>query len=122
MMCKFFLSASLGLVALILLGAAQAQDNRNKGPDRGDRRWSTEEAIQSCKDSIQQEAHQRFGTAPVNIRQATIDNNPGRNDWVIGTVAIKTSRWRPSEVYRFSCSVDLSTGRLRSGHIGVPNY
>ena len=122
MMCKFFLSASLGLVALILPGMAQAQDNRNKGPDRGDRRWSTDEAITSCKDSIQQEAHQRFGNAPVNFRQTNIEDKPGRNDWVAGTIAVKTSRWRPSEVYRFSCNVDFSSGRLRSAHIGVPNF
>jgi type II secretory pathway pseudopilin PulG len=114
-MCKFFLSASLGLCALVLPGIAQAQENR-------ERRWSTEEAIQSCKDSIQQEAHQRFGNAPVNFRQTNIDNNPGRNDWVAGTIAVKTSRWRPSEVYRFSCNVDFNTGRLRSAHIGVPNF
>ena len=121
-MCKFFLSASLGLVALILPGIAQAQDNRNHGPERGDRQWSTDEAMQSCKDSIQQEASQRFGKAPVNFRQTNIENNPGRNDWIAGTIAVKTSRWRPSEVYRFSCNVDFSSGRLRSAHIGVPNF
>lgn len=109
----FFQLAPLALVALSLPLLAQ---------DRGDRQFNSDQAVQTCKDSIQQEAHERFGAAAVNFRQTTVDNNPGRKDWVVGTIAVKTSRWRPSEVYRFSCSVDFSTGRVRSAHIGVPNY
>ena len=58
----------------------------------------------------------------MTFRATNIDNNPGRNDWVIGSIAVKTSRFRPSEIYRFSCSVDFSTGRVRTANIGVPNY
>ena len=118
-MRKFLLVAPLALAGLIVQSNAQDRD-RERGPEN--RQYTSDQAIQTCKDSIQQEAHERFGAAPVNFRQTNIDNNPGRNDWVVGTVAIKTSRWRPSEVYRFSCSVDFSTGRVRSAHIGVPNY
>src|SRR5258708_3167087 len=122
-MRRFFLFAPLALVGIMLPAMAQDRGDRDRRPEsRADRPFSADQAVQTCKDTIEQEAHQRFGTAPVNIRQASIDNNPGRNDWVVGTVAIKTSRWRPSEVYRFSCSVDLSTGRVRSRHLGVPNY
>jgi len=126
-MCKSFLFAPVALVALIFTGLAQAQRDRDSRDDRRserrvERAANAEQAIETCKDSIRQEAHQRFGNAPVNFRQTDVDNNPGRNDWVVGTVAVKSSRWRPSEVYRFSCSVDFSTGRVRSAHIGVPNY
>jgi hypothetical protein len=115
-MRTFFLLAPFALAGLILPSSAQ---DRDRGHDN---RAGADQAVQTCKDSIQQEAHERFGTAAINFRQTSIDNNPGRNDWVVGTVAIKTSKWRPSEVYRFSCSVDFSTGRVRSAHIGVPNY
>ena len=122
-MRTFFLVAPLALAGLTLSAIAQDRSDRDRGPDsRSDRSFTVDQAVQTCKDAIEQEAHQRFGTAAVNFRQANVDNNPGRNDWVVGTVAIKTSRCRPSEVYRFSCSVDFSTGRMRSAHIGVPNY
>jgi hypothetical protein len=113
-MRTFFLLAPLALIGLTL--PATAQDRP------AERRYTSDQAVQTCKDSIQQEAQHRFGSAPVNFRQTNIDNNPGRKDWVVGTVAIKTSKWRPSEVYRFSCSVDFSSGKVRSAHIGVPNY
>jgi hypothetical protein len=120
-MRTFFLVPPLAVVGLML--PATAQDRGDRGPEsRADRSFTVDQAVQTCKDAIEQEAHQRFGTAGINFRQANIDNNPGRNDWVVGTVAIKSSRWRPSEGYRFSCSVDFSTGRMRSAHIGVPNY
>lgn len=122
-MRTFFLVAPLALVGLMLPAIAQDRGDRDRRPEnRADRSFTFDQAVQTCKDAIEQEAHQRFGTAAVDFRQANIDNNPGRNDWVVGTVAIKSSRWRPSEVYRFSCSVDFSTGRMRSAHIGVPNY
>ena len=111
-MRTFFLFAPLALMGLIAPSSAQDRD----------RPYTADQAVQTCKDSIQQEAHERFGNAAINFRQTNIDNNPGRNDWVVGTLAVKTSKWRPSEVYRFSCSVDFSTGRVRSAHIGVPNY
>jgi hypothetical protein len=117
-MRTLFLLAPLALAGLILPANAQDRD-RDRGPNRP---FTSDQAVQTCKDSIQKEAQERFGTAPVNFRQTNIDNNPGRNDWVVGTIAVKTSKWRPSEVYRFSCSVDFSTGRVRSAHIGVPNY
>jgi hypothetical protein len=122
-MRKFLLLAPLALVGLTLPAMAQDRPDRDRGPENhADRAYTSDQAIQTCKDSIQKEASERFGSAPVNFRQTNVDNNPGRKDWVVGTVAIKTSKWRPSEVYRFSCSVDLSTGRVRSAHIGVPNY
>jgi hypothetical protein len=118
-MRTFFPLASLALAGITLPTIAQDRPDRDRGAEHA---YTPDQAIQTCKDSIQQEAHERFGTAAVNFRQTNIDNNPGRNDWVVGTIAIKTSKWRPSEVYRFSCSVDFSTGRVRSAHIGVPNY
>ena len=118
-MRQFLLLAPLALAGLIFPSNAQDRD-RGRGPEN--RQFNSDQAIQTCKDSIQQEAHERFGAANVVFRETSIDNNPGRNDWVNGSIAVKTSRWRPREVYRFSCSVDFASGRLRTAHIGVPNY
>ncbi len=79
-MRTFFLLAPLALAGLTLPAMAQDRDDRN----HADRTYTVDQAVQTCKDSIQQEAQQRFGAAPVNFRQANIDNNPGRNDWVLG--------------------------------------
>jgi hypothetical protein len=111
---KNFLLASAVVVALAIPMSAQN--------DRPGQRFTTEQAIQSCQDSIRHEASERFGNANVVFRQTIPDNNPGRKDWVTGVIAVKTSRWRPSETYRFSCSVDFESGRLRTAHIGTPSY
>jgi hypothetical protein len=107
--------------------APQGRDDRDRDRDRdrdGDRdnRFTTEQAVTACQDAVRQEASQRFGPARINFRNTRIDDNAGRNDWVVGTVAVDRGRFRRDEAYRFSCSVDFRSGRLRTAHIGVPNY
>ncbi len=84
--------------------------------------FGSEQAIRLCQDAIRQEAAQRFGPVRISFRDTNIDNNPGRSDWILGLVSVDRSRWRRAEVYRFSCSVDLRNGTLRTAHIGVPNF
>ena len=86
------------------------------GPDRGGRdrdrgyrgRLSVDEAVRVCQDSIRAQANDRLRGAPVNFRRTTIDDKPGRNDWVIGTFESRRG------IYNFSCSVDFQSGRVRS--------
>jgi hypothetical protein len=85
-------------------------------------RFTTDQAIHVCEDAIRQEARDRFGGVNIVFRDTRVDNNPGRNDWVVGVIAITRPWYRRNEVYRFSCSVDFRTGRVRTAHIGVPNY
>lgn len=104
-------------------------DNGPQGRDRGSDgyenrrggRMSPQEAVRTCQDSIRQEAIQRFGNVNVTFRQTTPDNSRGA-DWLAGTVVVSRPWYSRNEVYRFSCSVDYESGRLRSAHIGVPNY
>jgi hypothetical protein len=45
-----------------------------------------------------------------------MDDNPGRNDWVIGAIDVQFGNGR-EEPYSFSCSVNFDTGVLRSSEI-----
>ena len=94
-----------------------------RGDDRGDRydrggsrRMSTEEAVRVCQESVREQAVERFRTRDVEFRRTTLDDNPGRNDWVIGTLMVRRGYGR-EEVYRFGCSVNFDNGRVRSAEI-----
>jgi len=79
------------------------------GRDRGYRgRTSVDDAVRICQDSVGAEANDRLRGSPINFRRTTIDNNPGRQDWVIGTFDSRRG------IYNFSCSVDFQSGRVRS--------
>jgi hypothetical protein len=84
--------------------------------DRGpSRRYTTEQAVRVCQDSVREQASGRFREGNVEFLKTTLDDNPGRNDWVIGTLAVR--RFDRREIYRFSCSVNFDTGRVRSAQI-----
>jgi len=83
---------------------------RDRGPDR---RFTTDQAIRACQDWVRDQAGQRLGPARIDFRRTYMDDNPGRNDWVLGTFAAQ-SRYGRQDFYRFSCSVDFETGRVRS--------
>jgi hypothetical protein len=52
------------------------------------------------------------GLGNVDFGRLSVDNNPGRNDWVIGNV--EASGRRGTELYNFSCQVNMSNGNVRS--------
>jgi len=68
-------------------------------------------AIRNCQDSVTAQLN-RDGYPYVTFQRTIPDDNPGRNDWVTGT-ARATSEFG-SAWYSFSCSVDFSSGRVRS--------
>lgn len=81
------------------------------------RRWGhgfgTNEAIRVCQQAVSQQAARRFRRArDIHFARTAIDNNPGRNDWVVGAVDIH--RGAIVERYRFSCSVNFDSGVVRS--------
>jgi len=86
---------------------------------RGGGRFTTEQAIQVCQDSIRQQVAERYRTNDMNFRRTNIDDNPGRKDWVVGSVEIRR-RNGPPEVSRFSCSVNFDNGRVRSAQLDAP--
>jgi len=97
-------------------GSYRPDDRRGAG-DRGfNRAFSADQAVQVCQDAIRQQATQRFRNQDIAFRRTTLDDNPGRNDWVVGSFAIRRGPNREEE-YRFSCSVNFDNGRVRSAQI-----
>jgi hypothetical protein len=91
------------------------------GPDRGGRdrdrgyrgRTSVDDAVRICQDSVRAQADDRLRGARIDFRRTSIDDNPGRQDWVIGTFEARRGQGRV-DVYNFNCSVDFQSGRVRS--------
>ena len=77
--------------------------------------FGTDEAIRVCRDAVYDQARRRFGTESIHFLRTRIDDNPGRNDWVVGSIDVHTGR--PAQVYGFSCSVNFDNGRIRSADI-----
>ena len=100
------------------LGANRSQRAHRRRRTLGGGRFTTQQAVQVCESSIRQQAEQRFRTHNVDFRGTALDNNPGRQDWVMGMFDVRTSLGR-DETYRFSCSVNFDTGQVRSAQIGA---
>jgi hypothetical protein len=88
----------------------------DRGGFRRDRRMTEAEAMDVCRQSIRDQAATRFRNANLDIRNITIDNNPGRRDWITGDLALRR-RFGREDIYHFSCSVNFDTGEVRSSHI-----
>jgi hypothetical protein len=93
------------------------EDRDRRGPDRPSRRFTTEQAVSVCQDSVRRQAGNRFRGRRVEFLNTRIDDNPGRNDWVIGTIDVFRGRDMSEGRYRFSCSVNFDTGQVRSVQI-----
>jgi hypothetical protein len=102
-----------GVVRSAQIGAMERMARGGPG-----RRFTTQQAVELCETSIRQQAERRFRTRNINFRGTTLDDNPGRQDWVIGVFDVGASTGR-SEAYRFSCSVNFDTGQVRSAQIGA---
>ena len=96
-------------------GYPQQQDNR-QGYGRNRANFSVDQAVSVCQDNIRQQAANRFRTNNIQFRQTTIDDNPGRGDWVIGIVDVRVPR-QQDQAMRFSCSVNFMNGQVRSATI-----
>jgi hypothetical protein len=80
-------------------------------PGRGPGRFPMAKAIRICQDSVTDRLT-RDGYSGVSFQQTIPDNDPGRNDWVIGKVT--GERGYGTKRFSFSCSVDFSSGKVRS--------
>jgi hypothetical protein len=90
----------------------------SRGPDRmPPRRFTVEQAVSVCQDSVRRLAGDRFRERRVEFVNTRIDDNPGRNDWVVGVVDVFRGRDFWDGRYRFSCSVNFDTGQVRSADI-----
>jgi hypothetical protein len=86
-------------------------------PARVPRRFTVEQAVEVCKDSVRNLANDRYRGRRVEFLNTRIDDNPGRNDWVVGVIDVFRGREGWEGRYRFSCSVNFDTGHVRSADI-----
>jgi hypothetical protein len=91
-------------------------DRRPDGDGRYDgdrRRFAVEDAIRVCQDSVRDRAADQMPGARIDFNRTTIDDNPGRQDWVLGTFDARRGRGR-AQTFRFNCSVNFDSGRVRT--------
>ncbi|HXS93140.1 MAG TPA: hypothetical protein VN736_00965 [Candidatus Limnocylindrales bacterium] len=77
--------------------------------------FGMDEAIRVCQDAVKDQAVQRFGRADIHFHGTRIDDRPGRNDVVSGTLDVH--RGPREERFGFSCSVNFDNGRVRSADL-----
>jgi hypothetical protein len=81
-------------------------------PWRGsDRASSPNEAIRSCEDAVRETANQRYGFRDIDFRNLNADDNPGRNDAIVGSFDVRRGNYR--DTYRFSCAINMANGAVR---------
>jgi hypothetical protein len=97
------------LFAALLSGAAV--DPIDPQQDQNRPRLPIGRAVRICQDSVTNRLY-RDGYRYVEFGRVVSNNNPGWNDWVTGSVS--GSRGRGPVWFSFSCSVDFSSGRVRS--------
>jgi hypothetical protein len=78
------------------------------GMDRGAPPY---DAARACQDAVRERANQQYGFRDIYFRNLDAQDNPGRNDTVMGSFEVRRGNY--SDTYRFSCAVDLANGRVR---------
>jgi len=69
-------------------------------------------AIPACQEAVRERASQRYGARSIEFGRVDVDDNPGRNDSIVGSFDIPRGNSRGT--YGFSCSVNLADGRVRA--------
>jgi hypothetical protein len=82
-------------------------EREREGPRAGNDR-----AIQGCQRSVEARLRQD-GFDRIEIRSIRVDDQPGRSDWVVGSVRAMR-RDGDESPFEFSCNVDLRDGDVRS--------
>lgn len=68
--------------------------------------FSADQAVGACQDAVRHEAYRRFGGRDLAFGRADLSDS---GDAVIGTLEVQQG-----QRYRYSCSMELDTGRVRS--------
>ena len=77
--------------------------------------FTADEAIRGCQQSVSTQASRRFRSAEIHFHRTVMDDQPGRQDWVTGTLDVH--RGNREERYRFACAVDFESGRVRTAEL-----
>jgi hypothetical protein len=79
--------------------------------------FSTERAIDLCRNEVRTKGERDYGLRNIDITAAGVDTNAGRRDWVAGTFTDRSGSRRRENAYRFNCSVDYNSGQIRTVEI-----
>jgi hypothetical protein len=82
----------------------------------GGNRFVTDDAVRACQGYVRQQAARRFGSPDIIFRRTSMDDQPGRNDWVSGFFEARGNGGRVRN-FQFSCSVNFDNGVVRSADI-----
>ena len=77
--------------------------------------FRVQEATRVCEQEIMRQAAQRFRATDIHIERTRIDDQPGREDWIVGTIDVH--RGPRFDLYRFACSVNFENGRVRTAQL-----
>lgn len=88
--------------------ADQAWGGRDRGAPPND-------VVRACQDAVRGSANQQYGLRGIQFRKLKADDNPGRNDTIMGVFDARRGNSRST--YRFTCSVNLANGRIRGVEI-----
>ena len=72
---------------------------------------SPNDAVRSCQEAVRERANQQYGVRDIDFANLNVGDSPGRNDTIMGSFDAR--RGNDRNTYRFSCAVDLATGRVR---------
>ena len=76
--------------------------------------FAVDEATRVCQQAVTAQASQRFRKArEMHFHDTVLDDAPGRQDWITGMIDVH-HRNGGEDRYRFSCSVDFESGRVRT--------
>ena len=75
--------------------------------------YSSSQALDACQAAVRDRASRDLGTSDVQFRRERIEDNPGRDDVIMGRVDVRRNGGA-MESYRFNCSMNLANGRVRT--------
>ena len=81
----------------------------------GNQGYAPQRALDACRSEVQARASRDYGMRNIEITNMGADNSQGRRDWVTGTFDDRRGGGR--NAFRFNCSVDFDSGRVRSVEI-----
>ncbi|MBI4903148.1 MAG: hypothetical protein HY820_05895 [Acidobacteria bacterium] len=71
----------------------------------------SESTVGLCQDAVSRRL-ERDGYYGMYFEGVSYDNNPGRHDWIVGSVDARRGGY--NDRFSFSCSVDFNDGRVRT--------
>ncbi len=81
------------------------------GRPRAPTAFTVDRAMDICREEVRRQVQDRYRYDRVDFRRVRADDQPGRNDYIIGEVM--GYRRRDIEEFNFVCRVDFSSGRVR---------